>query len=61
MKEIPLWIRIFHVRPDSIGETRFLFGEKFSFGKVEVATYLFYFKKENKTREKTLKKWLYSF
>ena len=56
MKEIPLWIRIFHVCPDSIGETRLLFGEKFSFGKVEVATYLFYFKKENKTREKTLKK-----
>ena len=40
----PLWTRIFHVRPHSIGETRFLlFCEKLIFGKkVGVATYFIF-------------------
>ena len=42
-----LWTRIFHVRPHSMGETRFLFCEKlisffFFFGKVKVATYFIF-------------------
>ena len=42
-----LWTRIFHVRPHSIGETRFLlFYEKLIFGKkVGVATYFILFLK----------------
>ena len=57
-----LWTRIFHLRPHSINETHFYWW-KISFGKVGVAIYfiLFYFKKKNKTRKKTLKKWLHSF
>ena len=42
------------MRPHSINETRFYFYEKFSH-------HLFYFKRENKTRKKTLKKSDYNF
>ena len=50
-----LWTRIFHLRPHSMGETRFI-GEKLVLEKSELPLILFYFKKENKTRKKTLKK-----
>ena len=58
-----LWTDIFHVRPHSIDKIRFYLVEKFIFGKFGVTTYfiLFYFKRENKTRKKTLKKWLHIF
>ena len=38
-----LWTRISHVCPYSIGETRFLFGEKLILEKVGVATYFILF------------------
>ena len=38
-----LWTRIFHVRPHSIGETRFFICEKLIFGKkVGAATYFIF-------------------
>ena len=43
-----------------MGETRFI-GEKLVLEKSESPLILFYFKKENKTRQKTLKKWRHSF
>ena len=57
-----LWTRIFHVRPHSIGETRFLFVKNW-FLKKSWSRHLFYFYfwRENKTRNKTLKKWLHNF
>ena len=52
---ILLWIRIFHVRPHSM--TRLIFiGEKLVLEKLESPFILFYFKRENKIRKKTLKK-----
>ena len=56
-----VWTRIFHVRPHSIGETRFYFGENLVLEKLESPLILFYFKRENKTRKKILKKWLHDF
>ena len=37
-----VWTRIFHMRPHSIGETRFLFVKKLILEKVEVATYFIF-------------------
>ena len=50
----PHFSRVFSLNRQDL----FLLVKKNSFGKVEVATYfiLFYFKRENKTRKKTLKK-----
>ena len=52
-----LWTRIFHVRPHSIGETRFLFVRNWFFlkKKLESPLILFDFWRENKTRNKTPK------
>ena len=57
-----LWTRIFHMRPHSIGETRFLFVKNW-FLKKSWSRHLFYFYfwRENKTRNKTLKKWFHNF
>ena len=57
-----VWTRIFHVRPHSIGETHFLFVKNW-FLKKSWSRHLFYFYfwRENKTRNKTLKKWLHNF
>ena len=51
-----MWTCIFHVHPLSIGETRFLMVKKIVLEKSESPLILFYFKKENKKRKKTLKK-----
>ena len=46
----------------STQSTRLIFiGEKLVLKKLESPLILFYFKKENKIRKKTLKKWLHSF
>ena len=37
-----VWTRIFHMRPHSIGETRFLFVKKLILEKVGVATYFIF-------------------
>ena len=37
-----MWTRIFHVRPHSIGETRFLFVKNWFLEKVGVATYFIF-------------------
>ena len=51
---ITLWTCIFHVRPHSM--TRLIFiGEKLVLEKLDSPLILFYLKKENKTRKKTLK------
>ena len=52
-----VWTRIFHVRPHSIGETRFLFVKNWFFlKKVGVATYfIFILKGKIKQERKTLK------
>ena len=55
-----LWTRIFHVHPHSSARLIFI-GEKLVSEKLESPLILFYFKRENKTRKKTLKKWLHSF
>ena len=55
-----LWTHIFHVRPHSMARLIFI-GEKLVLENLESPFILFYFKKENKTRKKTLKKWLHSF
>ena len=44
-----------------MGETLFLFMNNLVFEKLESPLILFYFKRENKIRKKTLKKWLHSF
>ena len=51
-----LWTRIFHVRPHSIGETRFFICEKLIFGK-SWSRHLFYFHFKGKIKQerKTLK------
>ena len=54
-----IWTRIFHMRPHLIGETRFYLWKN-CFGKSELPLILFYFKRKNKIRKKTLKKWLHS-
>ena len=46
---------IFHVRPHSMARLIFI-GEKLVLKKLESPLILFYFKRENKTRKKTLKK-----
>ena len=51
-----LWTRIFHVRPYSIGETRFLFVKKSFFEKSESPLFYFYFKGKIKQEIKPLKK-----
>ena len=56
-----LWTHIFHMRPHSISETRFLFGEKLILEKSKSPLILFFLKRKNKTRKKNLKKWLHSF
>ena len=56
-----VWTRIFHMRPHSIGETRFLFVKKLILEKLESLPILFLFWRENKTRKKNLKNWLHSF
>ena len=50
-----LWTRIFHMRPHSMARLIFI-GEKLILEKLESPLILFYFKMENKTRKKTLKK-----
>ena len=49
-----LWTRIFHVRHHSMARLVFI-GEKLVLEKTESPLILFYFKRENKTRRKTLK------
>ena len=49
-----LWTRIFHVRPHSMARLVFI-GEKLVLEKTESPLILFYFKRKNKTRKKTLK------
>ena len=57
--KLQLWTRIFHVRPHSIGETHFLFVRNWFLKKSwSRQLFYFYFWRENKTRNKTLKKWL---
>ena len=56
-----MWTCIFHVNPHSIGETHFYLVKNLVLEKLESPLILFYFKKENKIRKKTLKKWLHSF
>ena len=58
-----LWTRIFHMYSHSIGKTRFYFFVKnLTLEKSKSPLILFYFfKRENKTRKKILKKWLHSF
>ena len=55
-----VWTHIFHMRPHSMAMLIFI-GEKLVLEKLESPLILFYFKKENKIRKKTLKKWLHSF
>ena len=43
------------------GQDSLLYGEKLVLEKLESLLILFYFKRENKTRKKPLKKWLHSF
>ena len=50
-----VWTCIFHVHPHSSARLTFI-GEKFSFEKVRVAIFIYFFKMGNKTRKKTLKK-----
>ena len=50
-----MWTYIFHVRSHSIDETRFFIVKKNYLKKIGVATYfVYFFKKENKIRNKTL-------
>ena len=60
-KEIHLWTRIFYVRLHSINETRSFLEKILFWKKSESPLSLFYFKRANKTRKKTLKRWLHSF
>ena len=54
--ETHMWTRIFHVRPHSIGETRFFISEKLVFGKSwSRHLFYFYFKGKIKQERKTLK------
>ena len=50
-----MWTRIFHVHPHSMARLIFI-GEKLVLEKLESPLILFYFKRENETRNKTLKK-----
>ena len=55
-----LWTRIFHMHPTRSARLIFYLWKN-SFEKSEMPLILFYFKKENKIKKKTLKKWLHSF
>ena len=50
-----VWTHIFHMRPHSMAMLIFI-GEKLVLEELESPLILFYFKKENKIRKKTLKK-----
>ena len=54
-----MWTRIFHVCPHSMASFIFI-DEKLVSKKLDSPLILFYFKRENKIRKKTLKKWLHS-
>ena len=60
LRNSKVWTRIFHMHPHSMARLIFT-GEKLVLEKLESSLILFYFKRENKTRKKTLKKWLHSF
>ena len=51
---VQLWTYIFHVRHHSMARLVFI-GKKLVLERLESPPILFYFKRENKTRKKTLK------
>ena len=59
--KVIVWTCIFHMCSHSIDETHFYWWKKLILEKSESLLILLYFKRENKTRKKTLKKWLHSF